>query len=138
VDCLAAEIGMDPAELRLKNFIRPEQFPYTTPTGWEYDSGDYERSMRLAMEIADYDGLRREQAELRARREAGDTAAPLMGIGISTFTEAVGAGPIKHMDILGLGMADGCELRIHPTGKAVIRLSVQTQGPGRETTIAQI
>src|SRR5690606_23866076 len=84
VDCLAAEIGMDPAELRLKNFIRPEQFPYTTPTGWEYDSGDYERSMRLAMEIADYDGLRREQAELRARREAGDTAAPLMGIGIST------------------------------------------------------
>ena len=138
VDCLADELGMDPAELRLKNFIQPEQFPYTTPTGWEYDSGDYERTMRLAMEIAGYDDLLAEQAELRARRAAGDTSAPLMGIGISFFTEAVGAGPIKHMDILGLGMADGCELRVHPTGKAVIRLSVQTQGQGHETTFAQI
>src|SRR5437764_6915066 len=61
-----------------------------------------------------------------------------MGIGLSFFTEGVGAGPRKHMDILGLGMADGCELRVHPTGKAVIRLSVQTQGQGHETTFAQI
>src|ERR1700737_601860 len=122
---------MDPAELRLKNLIRPEQFPYTCKTGWEYDSGDYPRAMRLAMEIAGYEGLRKEQAEKRERGE-------LMGIGISFFTESVGAGPRKHMDILGLGMADGAEVRVHPTGKAVVRISVQSQGQGHETTFAQI
>ncbi|MEU8820720.1 aerobic carbon-monoxide dehydrogenase large subunit [Actinoplanes sp. NPDC048796] len=131
VDTLAYELGMDPAELRLKNFIRPEQFPYETKTGWVYDSGNYEPTMRLAMDIAGYADLRREQEEKRARGE-------LMGIGISFFTEAVGAGPRKNMDILGLGMADGCELRVHPTGKAVVRLSVKTQGQGHETTFAQI
>ena len=131
VDCLAHELGMDPAEVRLKNFIRPEQFPYTTKTGWVYDSGDYEPTMRLAMDIAGYPELRAEQEAKRARGE-------LMGIGIAFFTEAVGAGPRKNMDILGLGMADGCELRVHPTGKAVVRLSVKTQGQGHETTFAQI
>ena len=131
VDVLADELGMDPAELRLKNLLRPEQFPYTTKTGWEYDSGDYPRALRKAMDMAGYDQLRAEQAEKRARGE-------LMGIGISFFTEGVGAGPRKHMDILGLGMADGCELRVHPTGKAQIRLSVQSQGQGHETTFAQI
>ncbi len=131
VDVLAAELKIDPAELRLKNLLRPEQFPYVSKTGWEYDSGEYPRALKLAMEIAGYDELRREQAEKRARGE-------LMGIGISFFTEGVGAGPRKHMDILGLGMADGCELRVHPTGKAQLRLSVQTQGQGHETTFAQI
>lgn len=131
VDVLAHELDMDPAELRLKNFIQPEQFPYETKTGWVYDSGNYEPAMRKAMAMAGYDELRREQAEKRERGE-------LMGIGVSFFTEAVGAGPRKDMDILGLGMADGCELRIHPTGKAVVRLSVQTQGQGHETTFAQI
>jgi aerobic carbon-monoxide dehydrogenase large subunit len=131
VDCLAYELQMDPAELRLKNFIQPHQFPYTSKTGWVYDSGNYEPTMRLAMEMAGYDELRREQAEKRARGE-------LMGIGCAFFTEAVGAGPRKDMDILGLGMADGCELRVHPTGKAVVRLSVQSQGQGHETTFAQI
>src|SRR5690606_2955934 len=131
VDRLADELGMDPAELRLKNLIRPEQFPYMTPTGWEYDSGDYPRAMREALRIAGYDELRAEQ---QAKRERGE----YMGIGISFFTEGVGAGPRKHMDILGLGMADGCDLRVHPTGKAQLRLSVQTQGQGHETTFAQI
>ncbi len=131
VDCLADELGMDPAELRLRNLIRPDQFPYTTKTGWVYDSGEYERALRLAMDMVGYDELRKEQAERRARGE-------MMGIGISFFTEAVGAGPRKDMDILGLGMADGCELTVHPTGKAVVRLSVQTQGQGHETTFAQI
>src|SRR4051794_19864501 len=131
VDCLADELGMDPAELRLKNFIQPEQFPYETKTGWVYDSGNYEPTMRLAMDLAGYADLRQEQEEKRARGE-------LMGIGIAFFTEAVGAGPRKDMDILGLGMADGCELRVHPTGKAVVRLSVQSQGQGHETTFAQI
>ena len=131
VDCLAQDLQMDPAELRLKNLIKPEQFPYTTPTGWEYDSGEYEKTMRVALEMAGYDELRKEQAEKRARGE-------YMGIGISFFTEGVGAGPRKDMDILGLGMADGIELRIHPTGKAQLRLSVQSQGQGHETTYAQI
>jgi carbon-monoxide dehydrogenase large subunit len=131
VDRLADELGMDPAELRLANLLRPEQFPYVSPTGFEYDSGEYPRALRLAMDIAGYEQLRAEQAQRRANGE-------FMGIGVSFFTETVGAGPRKHMDILGLGMADGAELRIHPTGKAVVRLSVQTQGQGHETTFAQI
>ena len=131
VDLLADELDIDPAELRMKNFIRPEQFPYTTKTGWEYDSGDYPKAMQEAMRIAGYDELRREQAEKRERGE-------LMGIGVSFFTETVGAGPRKDMDIAGLGMADGAELRVHPTGKAVVRISVKTQGQGHETTFAQI
>ncbi len=131
VDVLARELDMDPGELRMRNLLRPEQFPYTTKTGWEYDSGDYPRALRLAMDLAGYDDLRKEQAE---RRERGE----YMGIGISFFTEGVGAGPRKHMDILGLGMADGADLRVHPTGKAVLGVSCQTQGQGHETTFAQI
>lgn len=131
VDILARKLEMDPAELRLKNFIKPEQFPYANKTGWVYDSGNYEPAMRQSMQLAGYDELRREQREKRERGE-------LMGIGISFFTETVGAGPRKHFDIVGLGMADGAELRVHPTGKAVVRLSVQSQGQGHETTFAQI
>jgi carbon-monoxide dehydrogenase large subunit len=131
VACLADELDLDPVELRIKNFIQPDQFPYATKTGWVYDSGNYEPTMREAMRIAGYDDLRREQAEKRARGE-------LMGIGVAFFTEAVGAGPRKDMDILGLGMADGCELRVHPTGKAVVRVSCMSQGQGHETTFAQI
>ncbi len=131
VDVLAYELEMDSADLRMKNLLQPEQFPYESKTGWVYDSGDYEPALRKAMDMAGYAELRAEQAEKRERGE-------LMGIGLSFFTEAVGAGPRKDMDILGLGMADGCELRIHPTGKAVCRLSVKTQGQGHETTFAQI
>jgi carbon-monoxide dehydrogenase large subunit len=130
-DMLARELGVDPAALRMRNLLRPEQFPYTCPTGWEYDSGDYPRALRLALDLAGYDDLRREQAERRSRGE-------YMGIGLSFFTEGVGAGPRNHMDILGLGMADGADLRVHPTGKAVLGISVQTQGQGHETTFAQI
>ena len=131
VDLLAGELEMDPAELRMQNLLRPEQFPYTCPTGWEYDSGDYPRALQVAMDIAGYPELRREQAEKRERGE-------YMGIGLSFFTEGVGAGPRKHMDILGLGMADGADLRIFPTGTAVLAISCQTQGQGHETTFAQI
>jgi carbon-monoxide dehydrogenase large subunit len=131
VDCLAIELGLDPVELRRRNLLRREQFPYPTRTGWVYDSGDYEHTLREALRIADYDALRREQAARRARGE-------LMGIGVSFFTEAVGAGPRRHMDILGLAMADGAELRVHPTGTAVLRVSCQSQGQGHETTFAQI
>jgi aerobic carbon-monoxide dehydrogenase large subunit len=131
VDLLARELGADPAELRMRNLLRPEQFPYTAPTGWQYDSGDYPRALRLALDIAGYDELRAEQAQRRARGE-------YMGIGLSFFTEGVGAGPREHMDILGLAMSDGADLRIHPTGKAVLAISVQTQGQGHETTFAQL
>jgi len=146
VDVLAAELDMDPAELRMRNLIQPDQFPYTTKTGWEYDSGDYPTTLRKALDLAGYEDLRREQAERRERRVRTSEASgggpgvrePLMGIGVGFFTEAVGAGPRRHMDILGLGMADSSEVRVHPTGKAVVRLSVQTQGQGHETTFAQI
>jgi aerobic carbon-monoxide dehydrogenase large subunit len=131
VDMLAYELDLDPAELRMRNLLRPDQFPYTSHTGWTYDSGNYPATLRMALEIAGYDDLRKEQL---AERSMGH----LMGIGISFFTEAVGAGPRKHMDILGFGMADGVELRVHPTGTAVLRISVQTQGQGHETTFAQI
>jgi carbon-monoxide dehydrogenase large subunit len=83
------------------------------------------------MEIAGYADLRREQAE---RRRSGE----YLGIGLSFFTEGVGAGPRSHMDILGLALTDGADLRILPTGKAVLAISVQTQGQGHETTFAQI
>ncbi len=95
VDMLAFELRADPAELRMKNLLRPDRFPYTCATGWVYDSGDYPRTLQLALDKAGYAELRREQA---AKRERGE----LMGIGISFFTEAVGAGPRHHMDILGL------------------------------------
>ena len=131
VDCLAHELEIDAAELRLANLISPDQFPYQCKTGWIYDSGDYERTLRKALQVAGYDELRREQAAARARGE-------LMGIGVGFFTEAVGAGPRKHMNILGLGMNDGAALRVHPTGKAQLSISVQTQGQGHETTFAQI
>ena len=131
VDCLARELGMDPVELRLRNLLRPDQFPYESKTGWVYDSGDYEPALRRALDLAGYDDLRREQAEGRARGE-------LMGIGVGFFTEAVGAGPRKHMDMFGLGMNDGAALRVYPTGKAQLAISVQTQGQGHETTFAQI
>jgi carbon-monoxide dehydrogenase large subunit len=131
VDCLADELGVDPAELRLRNLLKPDQFPYPSKTGWEYDSGDYEAALRKAMDRIGYQSLRDEQTAKRRRGE-------LMGIGVGFFTEAVGAGPRKHMDILGLGMNDGAALRVHPTGKAQLGLSVQTQGQGHETTFAQI
>ena len=131
VDRLATELEMDPAELRKKNFIAPDAFPYQSVLGLEYDSGNYEGALNLAMETIGYEELRREQAEKRSRGE-------LMGIGISSFTEVVGAGPSKHFDILGLKMFDSSEIRIHPTGKATARFGTKSQGQGHETTYAQI
>jgi carbon-monoxide dehydrogenase large subunit len=130
-DMLAQELKMDPAELRLKNFIKADQFPYHSALGWEYDSGDYHTALKKAMAKIDYAGLRKEQAEKRKKGE-------LMGIGISSFTEIVGAGPSKHFDILGIKMFDSCEIRIHPTGKAIARFGTKSQGQGHETTYAQI
>jgi carbon-monoxide dehydrogenase large subunit len=130
-DIAAHELGMDPAEFRFKNFIRADQFPYKSATGWTYDSGNYEAALQLAMDKIGYADLRREQAEKRARGE-------LMGIGISSFTEIVGAGPSHTFDILGLKMFDSAEIRVHPTGKAIARFGTKSQGQGHETTYAQI
>jgi aerobic carbon-monoxide dehydrogenase large subunit len=130
-DVLAYELKMDPVDLRMKNFIKPEQFPYKSATGWTYDSGNYHAALQLAMEKIDYAGLRKEQAEKRAKGE-------LMGIGVCSFTEIVGAGPSKDFDILGIKMFDSCELRVHPTGKAIARFGTKSQGQGHETTYAQI
>ena len=131
VDIMSHELKMDPADFRLKNFIAADRFPYQSVLGWEYDSGNYEGALRKAMEKIGYAELRKEQAEKRERGE-------LMGIGISSFTEVVGAGPSKHFDILGLKMFDSCEIRIHPTGKAIARFGTKSQGQGHETTYAQI
>ena len=131
VDIMAHQIGMDPAALRMKNFIEKDQFPYKSVLGWEYDSGDYHAALQKAMDIIGYDDLRREQLEKRARGE-------FMGIGISSFTEIVGAGPSKDFDILGIKMFDSAEIRVHPTGKAIARFGTKSQGQGHETTYAQI
>jgi len=130
-DLMAHQLGMDPAEFRMKNFIKPEQFPYKSALGWEYDSGNYAGALTKAMDMIGYADLRREQIEKRTR-------GVLMGIGISSFTEIVGAGPSKHFAILGLKMFDSCEMRIHPTGKAIARFGTKSQGQGHETTYAQI
>ena len=127
----AYQIGMDPSEIRLKNFVKKEQFPYTSATGFVYDSGDYHGAMNLALEKIGYDDLRKEQEAARAQGK-------LYGIGLASFTEVVGAGPSHDYDIIGIKMNDGAELRIHPTGKAILKLSCQTQGQGHETTFAQI
>ena len=130
-DVLAQKLGRDPADLRFQNFIQKDQFPYRSALGWEYDSGDYAPALRMAMDMVGYEELRKEQAEKRARGE-------LMGIGISSFTEIVGAGPSKDFDILGIKMFDSAEVRIHPTGKAIARFGTKSQGQGHETTYAQI
>ena len=131
VDALAQKLNMDPVELRLKNFIQPDQFPYQSCTGWEYDSGNYQAAMQVALDKIGYPELRKEQAEKRARGE-------LMGIGVSSFTEIVGAGPRKDFDILGLSMNDGASIVVHPTGTVTARLGVKSQGQGHETTFPQI
>ena len=131
VDMVADELGMDAAEIRMNNFIPKDAFPYKSPMGWEYDSGDYHAALKLAMDKIGYDKLLKEQAE---KREKGE----LMGIGISSFTEVVGAGPSKDFDILGIKMFDSSEIRIHPTGKVMARFGTKSQGQGHETTYAQI
>ena len=132
VQTAAYELGIDPADMRFKNFIQPEQFPYETPTGFVYDSGDYpdRRCARLSTRSAT---RRFGPSRLAARAEGR-----LIGIGIAHFTEAVGAGPSRTYDIAGLKMIDSAELRVHPTGKAILKLGVKSQGQGHETTFAQI
>ena len=137
IEVLAQKLGMDAAELRMKNFIKAEQFPYHSALGWEYDSGDYHTAMKKGMAAIGYDDLRAEQAKKREAFAKGETRE-LMGIGISFFTEIVGAGPSKNCDILGIAMFDSAEIRIHPTGSVMARMGTKSQGQGHETTYAQI
>ncbi len=131
IDVLAQKLNIDKAEIRRRNFVQPEQFPYKTSLGWELDSGDYPTALEKVLSAVDYEGLRREQAEKRANGE-------LMGIGICTFTEITGAGPTRNCDILGVGMFDSAEIRVHPTGAAIARMGTMSQGQGHQTTYAQI
>jgi len=137
VEVLAIELNIDAAELRRINFIKKDQFPYNSALGWEYDSGDYHTAWDKALKAVNYDDLRKEQSARVAAFQRGETRK-LLGIGLTHFTEIVGAGPVKNCDILGLGMFDSCEIRIHPTGSAIARLGTISQGQGHATTFAQI
>ncbi len=131
MDVLAQKLGIDRMELRMRNFVKPEQFPYHTALGWELDSGDYHTALTKVLKAVDYEGLIKEQAEKRSKGE-------LMGIGVTTFTEVVGAGPSRNCDILGVGMFDSAEIRVHPTGSVIARMGTISQGQGHQTTYAQI
>ena len=137
MDVMAQKLGMDPAEFRMKNLIRTEQFPYTSAFGWQYDSGDYQPALKKAMDSVGYPALRAEQKAKQEAFRRGETRE-LMGIGISFFTEIVGAGPSRACDILGIAMFDSAEIRIHPTGSIIARLGTKSQGQGHETTYGQI
>ncbi len=131
VHAAADELGLDQAEIRRVNFVRDDDFPHRTPFGFLTDSGQYTKCLDLGLAAIDYEGFRREQA---AAREQGR----LLGIGISTMTEPLGAGNSREYDILGIKMFDAAELRVHMTGRAILRTGAKTQGQGHETTWAQI
>ena len=103
-------------------------------SAWSTTRGDYHTALDKVLDAVDYKALRAEQAAKRADPER----PTLMGIGLATFTEVVGAGPSKMCDILGIGMFDSCEIRVHPTGSAIARMGTITQGQGHQTTYAQI
>ncbi|HZU18330.1 MAG TPA: xanthine dehydrogenase family protein molybdopterin-binding subunit [Candidatus Dormibacteraeota bacterium] len=134
VDLVSDETGVDPIEVRRRNFLPADAFPHTTHLGFAYDSGDYDKALRRLLEMIDYEGLRREQA---ARRE--DPERPLMGIGFSTFVELGGVGPSAMME--GLGMLGGWEsarARVNPDGTVTLAVGTSPHGQGHETAFAQI
>ena len=121
MDVLADELGMDPAELRRRNFIPPERFPYKTALGLQYDSGEYARSLDRALELVDYQALRAEQA--RRRKEGGK----LLGIGISCYVEICGFGPWEIGHVV-----------VDREGKVMVLTGTSPHGQGHETSWAQI
>ena len=135
MDELAVELAMDPMELRRKNWITHEEFPFTTIAGLTYDSGNYEAATAKALELFDYDGFRAEQ---QRRRDNGDVKQ--LGIGISTFTEMCGLAPSRVLGSLNYG-AGGWEhaaIRMLPTGKVEVVTGVTPHGQGHETAFSQI
>jgi carbon-monoxide dehydrogenase large subunit len=135
MDALARRLGTDPVELRRMNFIPPFDEPRATAGGLEFDSGNYERTLDRAVELADYDGLRREQA---ARRERGD--AKLLGIGLATYIEMCGLAPSQVLAALryGAGGWDAATIRCHATGKVTVVTGTSPHGQGHVTSWAQI
>jgi aerobic carbon-monoxide dehydrogenase large subunit len=135
IDELATELGMEPLELRERNWIKHEEFPFTTIAGLTYDSGNYEAATAKAKELFDYDGLRREQAERNAR---GDSVR--LGLGISTFTEMCGLAPSRVLGSLayGAGGWEHASIRMLPTGKVEVVTGSSAHGQGHETAWSQI
>ena len=122
IDLVAAELGMDPVAVRRKNLIPPDAFPYTTSSGTTYDTGDYSLTLDTALELADYAGLREEQAGRRAR---GDHVA--LGIGVCTYVE-----------ITAFASKEFGSVEVHPDGTVTVTTGVSPQGQGHETAMAQI
>jgi len=128
VDILAAELKMDPADIRLKNFIGKDEFPYQTGTGLMYDSGDYAAPLKKALDKVAYVKLRQEQADARKQGK-------WMGIGISTYGEICAIGPSPATPAGGW---ESATVKIEPTGKVTVMTGVSPHGQGEETTFAQI
>ncbi len=133
MDVLALELGMDPVELRRKNLIRKEEFPYTQNFGLVIDSGDYEKAMDKALKIVGYDELRKKQKDLRKQGK-------LMGIGLSTWIELCGLGPgaVTGPATGGVVLSESAQVKIHPAGGVSIYVGTHNHGQGNDTTHAQI
>jgi aerobic carbon-monoxide dehydrogenase large subunit len=133
VDLGARALGMDPAELRRKNFIPKEKFPYQTPVALVYDSGDYEPALDRALTMLNYKHLRAEQERLRAEGR-------YIGIGLCSYIEACGIAPSQVVGSLGAqaGLWESALVRVHPTGKVSVFTGSHSHGQGHETTFAQI
>jgi carbon-monoxide dehydrogenase large subunit len=135
MDELAVELDMDPLELRRKNWIKAEEFPFTTVAGLEYDSGDYDTATRRALELIGYDELREEQ---RRRRESNDPVQ--LGIGFSTFTEMCGLAPSRVLGALSFGSGgwEHASIRMLPSGKVEVVTGSSPHGQGHETAWSQL
>ncbi|MBV8337984.1 MAG: xanthine dehydrogenase family protein molybdopterin-binding subunit [Alphaproteobacteria bacterium] len=133
VDLAADEIGMDPAELRRRNFIPKDAYPYQTPVALQYDSGDYAATLELALKAADYPGF-------EARRQEAMGRGKLRGLGIATYIEACGIAPSAVVGSLGAraGLYESAEVRVHPTGSVSVLTGTHSHGQGHETTFPQL
>ncbi|MCG8418550.1 MAG: xanthine dehydrogenase family protein molybdopterin-binding subunit [Proteobacteria bacterium] len=133
VDVAAREMGIDPVEIRRKNFIPEDAFPYQTPVALEYDSGNYHATLDLALEKSDYAGF-------ETRRDAARQRGKLRGIGVSTYVEACGIAPSSVAGALGAraGLYESAQVRVHPTGSVTVYTGSHSHGQGHETTFAQL
>src|SRR5712672_787484 len=133
VDLAAQELAMDPLELRRKNFIPKDKFPYQTPVALLYDSGDYQGALDKALEAFDYRAFRKEQEQARKQGR-------YLGVGFSTYVEACGLAPSQVAGALGAqaGLYESATVRVHPTGKVTVFTGSHSHGQGHETTFAQV
>src|SRR5229473_636137 len=133
VDLAAQELSMDPLDVRRRNFIPPEKFPYQTPVALLYDSGNYAGALHKALGLFDYAAFRKEQ---QAARKQGR----YLGVGFSTYVEACGLAPSQVAGALGAqaGLYESATVRVHPTGKVTVFTGSHSHGQGHETTFAQI